>query len=218
MESSKLVALLNLLGGDIDSIEIQDNCTAIVDGDEYKVLTDDEADDEFRQYQESLWDDLGIESFTGWARQHILTNFVDVDWFNDAMKENGLKVPHEYIAEGAYRNSIITEDIASKLLQLPKRPTCIIAPDDLSAMGVLSAIRKNGLQPVKDVSVAGYDGLDVNILVGAKLTTVKQERESIGKEAARKLIQLIENGDNIPLDTIFMKQTLIIGNSVKKLK
>jgi DNA-binding LacI/PurR family transcriptional regulator len=141
-----------------------------------------------------------------------------LEGFYDAMREYGLKVPPEYVAEGAYRNSSVTEEIASKLLQLPKRPTCIISPDDLSAMGVLNAIRKNSLQPVRDVSVAGYDGADVNLLVGAKLTTVKQERESIGKEAARKLIQLIENGESVPLDTIFMRQTLMIGNSVRKLK
>lgn len=138
--------------------------------------------------------------------------------FYDTLKENGLKVPKEYVMESHYRNSIMAEEIALKILQLPKKPTCIMAPDDLSAMGVMSAIRRQGLLPVKEVSVAGYDGIANNVLMGAKLTTMKQERDSIGKEAAQKLIQQIEDGNNVPFDTIFMKQTLLIGNSVRKVK
>jgi DNA-binding LacI/PurR family transcriptional regulator len=141
-----------------------------------------------------------------------------LEGFMDAASENGLKLPKEYIGESLYRNSLMTEEVALKLMQLPNRPTCIIAPDDTSAMGVISAIRKQGLQVVKDISVAGYDGMDVSQLIGVKLTTVKQERDNIGKEAARKLIQMIENGESVPLDTVFMKQTLIIGNSVRKIK
>jgi len=137
--------------------------------------------------------------------------------FRDAMEENGLKVHEEYLLEGQYRNSLLVEELAMKLLQLPNKPTCIIAPDDQSAMGVLSAIRRQGLLPAKDISVAGYDGTYTNMLMGSKLTSVKQERENIGKEAARKLIQLIENSENTPRDTVFMKQTLVVGNSVRKI-
>ncbi len=139
-----------------------------------------------------------------------------IDGFIDTMEENELKVPEEYLRESLYRNSAVTEEQAIKLLQLPNRPTCIIAPDDTSAMGVLSAIRKSGLQVVKDISVAGYDGIDTHQYVGVKLTTIKQEREAIGKEAAKKLIQMIEHDGELQLDTVFMKQSLIIGNSVKK--
>lgn len=140
-----------------------------------------------------------------------------LEGFYETLKENGIKVPQEYVIESQYRNQAMAEGNALKLLQLPKKPTCIIAPDDQSAMGVMSAIRKYGLQPVKDISVAGYDGVSNNILMGAKLTTIKQERDFIGKEAARKLIKQMEGGPEVPLDTIFMRQTLLIGNSVKKI-
>ncbi|HWT26577.1 MAG TPA: LacI family DNA-binding transcriptional regulator [Mobilitalea sp.] len=140
-----------------------------------------------------------------------------IDGFLDACEENGLKVPKEFVVEGQYRNQVQTEELAYKLLQLKKHPTCIIAPDDQSAIGVINAIRKQGLQVIKDISVAGYDGLDVQQLVGVKLTTVKQERDYIGREASKKLIQLIENPQEHLLNTVFIKQSLIIGNSVKKI-
>ncbi len=140
-----------------------------------------------------------------------------LEGFYDALVENDMKISPDYVAEGAYRNTNVTEDVATRILHMKSKPTCIIAPDDLAAMGVLSAMRKLGLQPAKDISFAGYDGTDTNLLIGAKLTSVKQERESIGKEAAKKLVQMVENSSEISLDTIFMKQTLIIGNSVRKL-
>jgi LacI family transcriptional regulator len=140
-----------------------------------------------------------------------------MDGFLDAMEENGIKVPKEYLQESLYRNPVMSEELTTKLLQLHNRPTCIIAPDDQSAIGVTSAIRRHGLQIVKDISVAGYDGTDIQQMVGVKLTTVKQERDNIGKEAAKKLIQLIENNEELQLDTIFMKQTLVVGNSVRNI-
>lgn len=140
-----------------------------------------------------------------------------IDGFLDTMEENGLSVPEEYLRESLYRNSFVAEEQTIKLLQLPNRPSCIIAPDDTAAMGVISGIRKCGLQAVKDISIAGYDGFDVAQFIGIKLTTVKQEREAIGREAARKLIQMIESGRTVSFDTVFIKQTLIVGNSIKKL-
>lgn len=138
--------------------------------------------------------------------------------FYDALKENDINIPGDYVIEGSYRNYTLAEELSLKLLKNKNRPTCIIAPDDLAATGVLSAIRKRGLQPVKDVSMAGYDGMDANLFVGAKLTTVRQERDTIGKEAAIKLIQLIENKDSVNLNTVYVKQTLVVGNSVRRIK
>jgi LacI family transcriptional regulator len=140
-----------------------------------------------------------------------------VDGFCDTMEENGLNIPSGFLLEGLYRNPNLTEELALKLLKLPKRPTCIFAPDDTSAVGVVSAIRRLGLQVVKDVSVAGYDGVEYQQMVGIKLTSIKQEREMIGRDAARKLIQMIETPNDQPLDTVFMKQSLIPGNSIRRL-
>ncbi len=140
-----------------------------------------------------------------------------IDGFLDTMREHKIKVPKEYMRSSNYRNAFMAEEQAMKLLQLPDYPTCIIAPDDMAAMGVVSAIRKCGLQLVKDVSIAGYDCIDAQQYVGVRLTTIKQEREKIGVEAARKLIQMIEHGKDIPCDTVFIKQSLVIGNSIRKI-
>lgn len=140
-----------------------------------------------------------------------------IEGFYDAMKEKDIPVPKEYVLEGQYRNPSLSEELAVHLLKLEDMPTCIIAPDDQSAVGVINAIRRQGLQPVKDISIAGYDGLESQQLIGVKLTTVKQERENIGREASRKLIQMIEHPQERLMDTVYMKQTLLIGNSIRKI-
>ena len=60
---------------------------------------------------------------------------------------------------------------------MPDRPTCILAPDDFAALGVIRAIRRRGLRVPEDISVAGYDGISISQTLVPKLTTVRQNSE-----------------------------------------
>ena len=68
-------------------IKVLDENTFQVDGMEYLVLTEDEREEEFYNYQKSLIDDMGLESFSEWAQDYIINNFVNDEWFMDAMVE-----------------------------------------------------------------------------------------------------------------------------------
>ena len=69
-------------------INILDENTFEVDGAEYLVLTEDEREEEFYNYQKSLIDDMGLDAFSGWAQDYIIDNFVDDEWFMEAMREH----------------------------------------------------------------------------------------------------------------------------------
>lgn len=140
-----------------------------------------------------------------------------IDGFLDVLEENNITIPDEYIREGKYRNPDVSEKIAEDLLELPDPPTCIIAPDDYSALGVVSAIRSKGLEIVEDISVAGYDGAEIPQFIGVKLATVSQDKDKIGLIAARKLIAMIEKDENVSNDTVFIKQNFIKGNSIRNI-
>ena len=160
------------------------------------------------------------QGHTDIAMLHGVMTFVTkcrINGFKDTMKESGFNVPDGYILESGYRNILKTEEVVLKLLQLPNRPTCIITPDDQAALGAISAIRSQGLKLAEDISITGYDGNDLNDFIDTKLTTVKQERDEIGKTAALKLVEMIENKDDVQYGVQLQKQTLIIGNTVKKL-
>lgn len=88
-EEDRIEALAQFLGLDEEEkeeIEVNDDILTY-DYKEYYVLTDDEADEKFEQYQRDLWDDMGIQSFSDEFRDWIIRNAVDTDWFEQAMDE-----------------------------------------------------------------------------------------------------------------------------------
>lgn len=80
-----------------------DNVFETSDGEEYLVVTDEEADDEFYQYEENLIDELGLDAFSDWAKDYIIENCVDTEWFENFYYED-----YE-----SYANDIETESASS---------------------------------------------------------------------------------------------------------
>lgn len=137
--------------------------------------------------------------------------------FYQVLHENNITIPKEYILEGVYRDADTATILTQRLLQLPKRPTCIIAPDDYSALGVMNTIRRYGLKVPEDVSVVGYDGISLAQALEPKLTTIRQDTDRIGAVAARQLINLIENPMSTSIENLYLKVQLIQGGSVANL-
>ena len=81
----------------------RDNIFETSDGEEYLVVTDEEADDEFYQYEENLIDELGLDAFSDWAKDYIIENCVDTEWFENFYYED-----YE-----SYANDIETESASS---------------------------------------------------------------------------------------------------------
>lgn len=126
----------------------------------------------------------------------------------------GLEIPDEYIREAAYRNTTTTYQVTNELLDLPEPPTCILYPDDFAAFGGINAIRERGLRIPEDVSVAGYDGIRAARHLEPKLTTVQQDTEQIGCQAARELINLIERPKITIVGQIIVPGKVVEGKSV----
>ncbi|BCN32793.1 LacI family DNA-binding transcriptional regulator [Anaeromicropila herbilytica] len=137
--------------------------------------------------------------------------------FNTVLRENSISIPEEYYVEGIYRDPERTEELAMNLLTHPDRPTCIIAPDDYAALGIMNVAARLGLKIPDDISIAGYDGISVAQTLEPNLTTIRQDANKIGAEAAKQLINLIESPMATSLDNIYLKVQLVKGGSVKKL-
>lgn len=97
MENIKINALLNYLGETTETAEVEtlkhdDNKTVFIDGNEYLVLTDEEADQEFYEYQMNLIDDLGLDSFSDWAKDEILNHHTTSEYQNlfDEIQEESM--------------------------------------------------------------------------------------------------------------------------------
>lgn len=68
--------------------------------------------------------------------------------------------------------------------------TAVFAMSDTMALGAIRAIRDRGLSVPEDISVVGFDGIELGNYVTPKLTTIRQDREKI---AARSVAILLSN-------------------------
>lgn len=89
MEMDKIIALFNELNvEEIEEIMINGYDEIEVDGATYKILTDDEAEEEFKSYQENLFDDMGLSGFSTSFQTWIKENALDKSYFDDVVRES----------------------------------------------------------------------------------------------------------------------------------
>jgi DNA-binding LacI/PurR family transcriptional regulator len=89
---------------------------------------------------------------------------------------------------------------ADQLLGLAERPTAVICVNDLTAIGLMTRVQELGLSVPEDISIAGYDGIQLGSYLRPTLTTVKTTPAEIGADAARLLLDLIEGLDVSDVD------------------
>jgi DNA-binding LacI/PurR family transcriptional regulator len=109
--------------------------------------------------------------------------------YRDAMIKNEF-APLEAV-EISFLNGYDQLDLSAALATVS--PTAIIASNDLLALGVISALRREGLSVPRDISVAGFDGIAIGRLMDPPLTTVEMPDASMGAAAASLLLDIAEN-------------------------
>ena len=129
---------------------------------------------------------------------------------------DALDVPvrEEYIVQGAFHDTKRCYEATKELLALSERPSCIFFPDDFSYMGGYNAILEAGLRIPEDISTVGYDGQRISEVVSPALTTWAQNTEGLGREAAARLIELIERPRTAMIDRYVISGRLCEGGSV----
>jgi DNA-binding LacI/PurR family transcriptional regulator len=110
--------------------------------------------------------------------------------FESVMRAHGLAgralvEPGDLTEEGGFRAAV-------RLLGRPGRPTAVVAVNDITAVGVLSAAAELGLRVPHDLSVTGYDDTSISRLRHLWLTTVDNAGHEVGRHAARCLLDRLE--------------------------
>lgn len=134
--------------------------------------------------------------------------------FYQALDEQGIEVPDEYIKEAYYLDAKSCEKYTRELLDLKEPPTCIMYPDDTSLIGGINAISDRGLKIPEDISIVGYDGTQISQLINPRITTMRQNTDQIGKEAASRLVSIIEKPKTTLIERVAVEGSLVKGDSV----
>jgi DNA-binding LacI/PurR family transcriptional regulator len=106
--------------------------------------------------------------------------------FIKAVERAGLKIDPKFLLTGNYRISGGEAAIA-ELLARKDRPTAIIAANDLTAMGALHALHRHRLSAPQDISVIGFDDIELCDIVDPPLTTIRLPRHEMAKKIANAL-------------------------------
>jgi DNA-binding LacI/PurR family transcriptional regulator len=97
--------------------------------------------------------------------------------------------------------------LALTMLQLPERPTAIFAASDTQAMGVMEAARDLKLSVPEDVSVIGYDDIELAEYLG--LTTVHQLLYESGRRGVELLMRLLVDNTQPPVCDLLPTQLMV---------
>lgn len=136
-----------------------------------------------------------------------------IEAFRSVMREHGLPIPEEYLVESVYILPSAGYDATMRLMRLPHPPTCILLPDDHTTLGARDALNALGLRVPADVSIVGYDGIQLTQMLRPRVTTIEQDTRSTGTRAADLLIDWVEDRAEGAL-TVSIPGRLIEGESL----
>jgi LacI family transcriptional regulator len=98
-----------------------------------------------------------------------------------------------------------------KLLARNKRFTALVAYNDMSALGAMSALREAGRRIPEDVSVMGFDDIELASIAYPPLTTIRQPLRDMGATAAEVLIRKINSSETVK--NISVRPELVIRST-----
>ena len=104
----------------------------------------------------------------------------------------------ELIQEGNHRVDG-GHDAMQRILASGARPTAVMASNDLTAIGAMGAIAEAGLRVPEDISVVGYDDIQLSAFTMPPLTTVSLPRAEIANAAFHALLNAMQSGEPKPV-------------------
>jgi LacI family transcriptional regulator len=104
---------------------------------------------------------------------------------------------------------------ALALLDLNPRPTALVAFNDKAAIGALQAAADRGLSVPADLSVAGFDDLDLSRATRPQLTTVRQPLQEMGRMAVSLLIRLLDRHELEALHVELATELIVRGSTAR---
>jgi len=120
--------------------------------------------------------------------------------WREAMAAAGLALPEGGLLEGEF-SAAVGHELARRLLARG-RVTAIFASNDLLGMGALRAAAELGIAVPRQLSVVGFDGIDLGAYTYPALTTVGHPIRAMGELAAQILIERIAGRGPAPREVV----------------
>ena len=120
-----------------------------------------------------------------------------LDAFTHALQQRGIALDSSLVQEGNHRVDG-GHDAMARILASGPPPTAILCSNDLTAIGAMGAIYEGGLRVPEDISVIGYDGIQLSAFTHPGLTTLSVPRGELADTAFRSIFSDRDPQGGIP--------------------
>jgi LacI family transcriptional regulator len=128
------------------------------------------------------------------ASSYETNNFAErEESFIETLKKLDLAFPDVYRYEAAPKIEQANDDFLSQLSGRKRLPTAFFCVNDTIAIGTMRALKSSGYRVPEDISVIGFDDIGFASVVDPSLTTMRVNRQDIGRWAVRLLVDIVRN-------------------------
>jgi LacI family transcriptional regulator len=118
-----------------------------------------------------------------------------------ALSQAGLKLDDRCVQYGPI-DLAAASGMMGRLLDLDKRPTAVVATNDVFAVGGMMACRAAGVRIPQDISITGVDNTDLGATQTPALTSIRTPIIEIGRAAAEQVIARLEGRPHVAFQTL----------------
>lgn len=131
--------------------------------------------------------------------------------YKSAIKDFDLKNTKQFLIQGDYSHDSGYQ-AALQLISYKTPPTAIVCSNDVMAFGAIKAIREYGLNVPEDISVIGFDNIELCSQIYPSLTTIAAPIKDISNKAIESLMFCLQ-GEDLDLEDIEVPTRLVIRKS-----
>ncbi|WP_298845881.1 LacI family DNA-binding transcriptional regulator [Clostridium sp.] len=124
------------------------------------------------------------------GHKDALVSYERLDGYYLALSRKGINIEEDLIVSGGFSYEGGKTAVV-ELIKNHKDITAIYCASDLMALGAIEGLRDMGYDIPKDISIIGFDDINLCNFVTPKLTSIRQDREKIGKTAANLILSII---------------------------
>ena len=147
---------------------------------------------------------------------HLFTTNARLTGYLNALRDAGIDPEDRYIRYGDYTLEGGYQAVL-ELLSMEDRPTALFVTNFEMTLGALLAIQKEGISVPEQLSVIGFDKLELFGGIFPTLTLVRQPQQSIGRECANLMLDMLSGSDPVPPRIVTLSTELAEGTSVSPL-
>jgi len=160
---------------------------------------------------------LGHRCFGLLCGEAEIRNAADrIEGFRSELRLSGLDVSPNYVVHG--RQELLLGTKISELLKQDPCPTAVFATNDIVAIGAWPTLAESGYRVPQDISVVGFDDIEVSRYLVPSLTTIAQPTREIGIRAVDLLLETLTEpeGQRAAPSSVFISPILKIRASTAR--